>query len=129
MSNQFGHNRDRQRVAAARTVARQLGTNNHNAELLRQRQIQAQANFGGQNLAANGHAGAYGSPAPAAAYGSPVSGLGSTQGSIGAASPFGINLGQGPPPTPSTGPSAGAISNGQVVSHPFSFPPCHVENL
>ena len=67
MSNQFGHNRDRQRVAAARTVARQLGTNNHNAELLRQRQIQAQANFGGQNLAANGHAGAYGSPAPAAA--------------------------------------------------------------
>ena len=107
-------------MAAARAVARQLGNPNHNAELLRQRQIQAQANFGGQNLAANGHAGAYGSPAPAAAYGSPVSGLGSTHGSIGAASPFGINLGQGPPPTPSTGLSAGAISNGgQVVSHPF----------
>ena len=70
MSNQFGHNRGGQRVAAAHAVARQLGTTNHNAELLRQRQIQAQANFGGQNLAENGHAGAYGSPAPAAAYGS-----------------------------------------------------------
>ena len=54
MSNQFGHNRDRQRVAAAHAVARQLGTNNHNAELVRQRQIQAQANFGGTNGEAMG---------------------------------------------------------------------------
>ena len=38
MSNQFGHNRDRQRVAAAHAVARQLGNTNHNAELVRQLQ-------------------------------------------------------------------------------------------
>ena len=39
MSNQFGHNRDGQRVAAARAVARQLGDPVGNAALVRQRQM------------------------------------------------------------------------------------------
>ena len=97
MSGQFGHGRNLRRQLAANAAVRGRAERGASPGFHGVRSPVPQADLSHRGTPATGIYGAYGSPAATGAYGSPGSGLGSAQGSIGQASPSGINLGQGPP--------------------------------